>query len=244
MKKVVVIIVSILLVVALVIGGIFLFKGNNNEDNVGTLGSETETKNDNDIKNENKNEGNKKEKYQKFDELPNTHTSNATVKYCIDVPSGVLDMDAGGYILEDNILLDKNYFAVFGAYLDIGSEKIYGVDISKIKNSSDILEEMEKQFTTLCSQGLIWADEYSLNIQNKKDVVINDWDMCRYEGTVKLESEYTLDYNSVDFVAYTVIKDGYPVFFAVLDDPEKEEKADLGEIADKIAKTFREYEEE
>ena len=111
MKKVVIIIVSILLVVALVIGGIFLFKGNNNEDNVGTLG--TETKNDNNVKNENKNEGNKKEKYQKFDELPNTHKSNATVKYCIDAPSGVLDMDAGGYILEDNILLDKNYFAVF-----------------------------------------------------------------------------------------------------------------------------------
>lgn len=140
--------------------------------------------------------------------------------------------------------LTKIILQFFGDYVDIGSEKIYGVDISKIKNSSDILEEMEKQFTTLCRQGLIRADEYSLNIQNKKDVVINDWNMCRYEGTINLKSEYTIDYNSVDFVAYTVIKDGYPVFFAVLDDPEKEEKADLGEIADKIAKTFREYEEE
>lgn len=236
MKKVVVIIVSILLVIALIIGGIFLFKGNNNEDNVGTLGSETEK--DSGTKNENKNEGNKKEKYQKFDELPRTLEINSTVKYCVDTPDSVASRAGGGYIVDVD-----DYFVIYGHYVDPSSEVEFGIKLSNIQTSS-VLEEMAEQFLWTSQGGLIWADKYSMNIEAKEEITVNNWDMCRYEGQVLLQSEYTLDYNTADFAAYTVIKDGYPIFFAVFDDPEEDEDVNIGEIADKIAKTFREYEEE
>lgn len=176
--------------------------------------------------------------YQKDEDIPRTLAINSTVKYCVDTPDSVASRAGGGYVVDGD-----NYFVIYGHYVDPSSEVEFGIKLSNIQKAS-VLEEMVEQFLWTSQGGLIWADKYSMNIDAKEEITVNDWDMCRYEGQVLLESEYTLDYNTADFAAYTVIKDGYPVFFAVFDDPTDEEKADIVTIADKIAKTFREYSED
>ena len=177
--------------------------------------------------------------YQKDAEIPRTLKMNATVKFCVDTPDNVEVRAANGYYVPGN-----KYFVVYGAYVDPSSEALHGVDITKIQSPSDVLEEMSEQFLWTSREGLIRAENYSMEIINKEEVTVNNWDMCRYEGNVILESGNKIDYNTAGFAAYTVIKDGYPVFFAVFDDPTDEEIADIVTIADKIAKTFREYSEE
>ena len=51
----------------------------------------------------------------------------------------------------------------------------------------------------------------------------------------------TLKDKKVPFVAYGVIKDEHPFYFIVVDTTENHDKIkDIGVLADKIAKTFRE----
>ncbi len=188
---------------------------------------------------EDKTDHGKEEGYQKDPDLPRTLSMNATVKFCVDTPDSVESHAANGYYVPGD-----NYFVLYGAYTDPGSQLLYGVDITKISVASDVLEEMSEQLCWTSREGLIRADNYSMEIANKEEITVNGWDMCRYEGKVLLTSEFTLAYDSADFAAYTVIKDGYPVFFAVFDDPKVEEDVDIVAIADKIAKTFREYEED
>ena len=63
-------------------------------------------------------------------------------------------------------------------------------------------------------------------------------------GSTLLIADFPLDYESANFVAYSVIKDGYPVYFAVVENPDGENPIDINAMADKIAKTFREYSED
>ena len=100
------------------------------------------------------------------------------------------------------------------------------------------------QMAATCRNGLIFADDYTVEVANSENKKVNSWDMCKVSGSIKLSCEFPLDYESVDFVAYSLIKDGFPVYFAVVENPAGDNPIDLGSMADKIVKTFREYSED
>ena len=140
----------------------------------------------------------------------------------------------------------ENYFVVYDQYEETTSEFIYEVDKNSIKEPSDVINGMKKQFISACSYGLINASSYEFDA-SYENVNINQWDMSKFTGTFELiyETENPdVDYTSAKFVGYSLIKEGCPVYFVVVDIPSKGGEDDIEEIADKIAKTFREYSED
>ena len=185
------------------------------------------------------NDKNEKE-YETFDDLPFTHELNfTTCKYCIDSPGSLICRANTGHIL-----LMESYFVVYDQYLKGASDEGYGIDLSTITKAEDVIEGMKKQMADTCRNGLIYAHEYSVEIEESENVKVNSWDMCKTKWKINLTSSRKIDYNSVNYIAYSVIKDGYPVYFAVVEDPEGETTFDIEALADKIAKTFRDYQED
>lgn len=192
------------------------------------------------VQNEDNIAENRESDYTSDEDLPGVIRVNlSTAKYCVDAPDMLSQRSNTGHIVEMG-----SYFVVYDQYVDISSETQYGVDKNSITDAGDVIGAMAEQMAATCRKGLIYADEYSVEVTKSESQKVNSWDMCKVTGTIKLSCEYPLDYESADFVAYSLIKDGYPVYFAVVENPAGENPIDLGNMADKIAKTFREYSED
>lgn len=192
------------------------------------------------VQNEGNTDDNMENDYTSDTDLPGVIRVNlSTVKYCVDAPGTLSQRANTGHIVEMG-----SYFVVYDQYVDVSSEKEFGVDKNSISTAEDVIEAMSKQMAATCQNGLIFADEYTVETTKSETVKVNSWDMCKVNGSIKLSCEFPLDYESVEFVAYSLVKDGFPVYFAVVENPAGENLIDLGAMADKIAKTFREYSED
>lgn len=163
------------------------------------------------------------------------------VQYCVDAPSKQIYNRGPMFVNMDN------YFVIYDQYKEPSSMLNYDVDISKITDASNVIEGMEKQFINACEEGFINADEYAFSITKKEDKTINGYKMSRFEGTFELKYEIDnpdVDYTSTTFTGYSLIKGGCPVYFVVVDVPSAGGVDDVSTMADKIAKTFREYSED
>lgn len=183
----------------------------------------------------------KEDNYEATSDLPGTLRINLeNVKYCVDAPSKQIFNKGYNFVNMDG------YFVVYDQYEETTSEFIYEVDKDQISKPSEVLEGMKKQFIAACSYGLIKAPDYDFTVEYE-DVKINQWDMSKFSGVLELKFEVEnpqVDYTSVDFVGYSLIKDGCPVYFVVIDIPTKNGVDNIEQMADKIAKTFREYTED
>lgn len=185
----------------------------------------------------------KKSSYQKDPDLGRTlELGIGLVTFEIDVPTGWGGSNQGtGWGYTD---LERELYVIYDTYLEPTSRIRYEVNLENIKSADQVVEGMEKQFlsTGMCLLPLSKTEDYE--IIKKENVKVNEWDMCRYEGKFILEDNPRIQIKDkkAHFVAYTVIKDGYPIYFVVVDESDAQEQAAVvGELADKIAKTFREY---
>ena len=175
--------------------------------------------------------------YQIADDLKGTLEVNlSTTKYCLNTPD-FTSRSASGYINNMN-----GYFIISDQYVDPATKIEYGIDYTDIKNSNDIMDIMKLQFiaNAKTTGGLIYADSYDYVITSKENVKINGYDMTKFSGEFRLESEWPLEYNTAKFVGYSLLKNGYPIYFAVIEQPNEEKKINLEEMANKIVKSFRE----
>lgn len=183
----------------------------------------------------------KKDNYESDPSLPGVLRINLeNVQYCVDAPSKQI-FNRGHMFVKM-----ENYFVIYDQYEDPVSKLNYDVDISKITEASNVIEGMSNQFINACEEGLINAEEYKFTITNKENKTVNGWEMSRFEGEFELLYDVEnpiVDYTSTTFVGYSMIKDGCPIYFVVVDVPSKGGGDEIGTIADKIAKTFREYDD-
>ena len=190
---------------------------------------------------ENNEESNKNNNTDVNSDLPGVLSINLeNVKYCVNSPSKQIYNKGYSFV---NM---ENYFVVYDQYEEAASEFIYEVDRTKITSPADVIAGMEKQFISACSYGLINASSYEFDA-DYENVKINGWDMAKFIGTFELiyETENpNVDYTSAKFVGYSLIKESCPVYFVVVDVPSKGGEDDIEKMADKIAKTFREYSED
>lgn len=228
MKRIMLVIFSLILCFALVACG----NDNKPQDDVSSS-EPNQTRNNSETNNSNTDNSD-------FD-LPGVLSINLeNVKYCVNSPSKQIFNKGYSFV---NM---ENYFVVYDQYEDATSEFIYEVDRSKIATPSDVIEGMKKQFISACSYGLINASSYEFDA-SYENVKINGWDMAKFIGAFELKYETDnpqVDYTSAKFVGYSLIKDGCPVYFVVVDIPSKGGEDNIEEIADKIAKTFRDYSED
>ena len=136
------------------------------------------------------------------------------------------------------------YFVIYDQFVNIVSDNDYGIEKEQITEPEEVIEGMKDQFIDNLKEGLIRATEYTYEIKSRETITINGWEMCKYTGAIKLTHDSPLDYESAAFVAYGLIKDGYPVYFAVVEKPDGKNPIDIEAMADKIARTFREYTDE
>lgn len=178
--------------------------------------------------------------YEEDPDLPGIHKVNMTsVQYCINSPSWLIKRNGCGHKVSTD-----SFVILYGQYVNNLSDKNYGIDLEKISSAEDIFPNMNKQIVANIDGTIARADEYVVEVDNTENLTINGWDMCKQKGSIKLTYQHALPYESTTFVAYSVIKDGCPVFFMVIDKPDGSERIDIEEMADKIAKTFREYSED
>ena len=157
-----------------------------------------------------------------------------TTQYCFSSPDTLVKRANTGHKFEV-----FGYSIIYDQYID-ASQIEYGIDYTSIKNSSDVMDVMKKQFIETAKNGLIYADDYDYEITSKENKKINGYNMTKFKGTFTLKSEWPLDYNKTDFVGYSLLKNGYPIYFAVIDKPNGENRINIEEMADKIVKSFRE----
>lgn len=227
--------IAVLLVLLLTLSMAACGEQNNNNPTDNTVSSTQDSQ-------QNNNTEAKKNDYQSDPSLPGilrVYLDN--VKYCVDAPSKQI-FNRGALFVKMG-----TYFVIYDQYKDPSSILNYDVDISKITSASNVIEGMEKQFISACKEGLINAADYKFTLTKKEDKQINGYQMSRFEGTMELLYEIEnpdVAYTSVTFVGYSLIKDGCPVYFVVVDIPTEGGVDDIGTMADKIAKTFREYTED
>lgn len=225
-------IVLVLIVVLVVVVGVVTIAFVINKDNDVSLDN-------NHISNpENEKPNNSTSKnYEISDDLEGTVEVNlTTTKYCFSSPGVVIKRANTGYI--DSM---KGYFVIYDQYVDLSSNNQYGIDYTTIKNTEDIMDVMKPQFIDTALNGFIYADDYDYVITSKENKIINGYNMTKFKGKFTLTCEWPLDYNQATFVGYSLLKNGYPIYFAVIDVPNGENRINIEEMADKIVKSFREY---
>lgn len=210
-------------------------------------GNKTTTNENNDNLDNNAN-NNVQSKYEKDKDLPATIDVNLSeVKYCVDGPNK--QVFNNGFLYSRGHYDSKlghvdSYFVIYDNYMDTSSELLYGVKKDNIKTPSDIIVEMKEQIIRGLEYAHFRATRYDYKITNQKEVKINGYDMFRFEGTFNLLYDIenpAVDYTEADFVGYSLIKDGIPIYFIVGERPNESNQIDIGKLADKIAKTLREY---
>lgn len=177
--------------------------------------------------------------YEEDPDLPGDVRVNlTTAEYCADAPFTLVKRNGTSF------KVDTTSFAViYDQYVDRTSDMQYEIDLQKITAAEDVLDNMKKQ-TASCLMGILHrADEYNVRVDSKEDVTVNGWEMCKQKGAIELTHRFPLPYESANFVAYSLIKDGYPIYIMVIDKPDGSKRIDIEEMADKIVKTFREYED-
>lgn len=178
--------------------------------------------------------------YEEDPDLPGDVRVNlSTAEYCADAPFTLVKRNGTSF------KVDTASFAVlYDQYVDRTSDLYYSIDPQKIKSAEDVIENMGKQ-TASCLMGILHrADQYSVRVDSKENVTVNGWEMCKQKGAIELTHRFPLPYESADFVAYSLIKDGYPIYIMVIDKPDGPKRINIEEMADKIAKTFRECSED
>lgn len=177
--------------------------------------------------------------YESSPDLPGVVRVNTeTTEYCADAPSTLIKRNGTSFKVECS-----SYAVLYDQYLERSSDSYFEIDPTKITSAADVLDQMKIQ-TAACLNGiLIRADEYSVRVDSKENVTVNGWEMCKQKGAVELTHKFPLAYDSADFVAYSLIKDGYPIYIMVIDKPDGSERIDIEQMADQIAHTFREYSE-
>ena len=201
----------------------------------GCGGNASNNNDENTNKDTNSSTNNSNKKYEIADDLDGVvdfHTT--TTNACFSSPGTLVKRERTGFKSDWG-----SYYVLWDAYLDTTSQIEYGVDISKITKPSEIIKNMENQFLTVATDPLIRADKYDYEIVSQKDVKINGYDMTKFKGKFILTHEWKIDYNEADFVGYSIIKDGKPLYFVVVDIPTGENRINIEEMADKIAKSFR-----
>lgn len=175
------------------------------------------------------------------EDLPGVVSVNLeSVQYCINAPNEQIFSYGNNYV---NM---NDYIVIYDQYDELGSTSLYDVDVNKITKPSEVIEGMRKQFISACSFRMERASDYDFDIEYE-DVKVNEWDMSKFTGVFHLIYEVEnpqVDYTSATFAGYSVIKDGCPVYFVVIDIPSEGGVDNVEEVADKIAKTFREYSED
>ena len=200
-------------------------------------GCGNQTTNDNNNSNTDNMQNNSSSKnYQIADDLEGTLEVNlSTTQYCISAPGTLTKRANTGYINSWD-----GYFVIYDQYVDISSNNTYGINHTTINNTEDIIDVMKPQFIDTALNGFIYADNYDYVITSKENKIINGYNMTKFKGKFTLSSEWPLDYNQADFVGYSLLKNGYPIYFAVIDVPNGENRINIEEMADKIVKSFRE----
>jgi len=199
--------------------------GNNTTNPESNSGAGSNTQNNNGSK-----------KYEIAEDLEGTVAVNlGTTQYCVSSPGTLTKRANTGYINSW-----KGYFVIYDQYVDISSNNTYGINHTTIKNAEDVIDVMKPQFIDTALNGFIYADDYDYVITSKENKIINGYNMTKFKGKFTLTSEWPLDYNQADFVGYSLLKDGYPIYFAVVDVPNGENRINIEEMADKIVKSFRE----
>lgn len=175
----------------------------------------------------------KKATYKKDSDLPKTLKAELTTQsYWIDAPWRLVRVGTGWYSMNENLCI------IYDQFLEGASETDFKIDPSTIKTPDQIIDGMKAQFLSTAT-GELPVSDYDYEIKKKENVKVNDWDMCRYEGIFILKNTSIKD-NKASFVAYSVIKENHPVYFVVIDKSyEQTHGQELGPLADKIAKTFR-----
>lgn len=181
---------------------------------------------------QNNNSGKNYEIADELEGIVDFHTT--TTQACFSSPGTLVKRERTGFKIDLG-----GYYVVWDAYLDTTSVSNYGVDISKIGKSSQIIDGMREQFLTVATDPLIRADKYDYTITDQKDIKINGYEMTKFNGKFTLTHKWVIDYNEADFVGYSIMKDSKPLYFVVVDIPTGENRINIEEMADKIAKSFR-----
>ena len=192
------------------------------------------------------NSDNTNNKYERDEDLPgDMGVYYDNVAYCIDGPNKQVfnkgSLFSRGHYDSELGHVDS-YFVITDNYNDPASKLIHDVKIEEIKTASDILIGMKKQIISALEEGHINAARYDYKITNQKEVKINDYNMIRFEGIFYLLYDVenpAVDYTEANFVGYSLMKDGVPVYFIVSEKPNQNHPIDIGKLADKMAKTFR-----
>ncbi|MBU3112344.1 hypothetical protein [Clostridium lacusfryxellense] len=183
-----------------------------------------------------------KHDFQKDPSLPLTLSVELdTQKYSVDYPWGIASARSGAFSDTEGM------YVIYDQFVPNLSDVDYGVDPTKITKADQVIEGMKDQFKNTAASKLPLSKAESYKITKKENVTINDWDMCRYEGefTLKDTAIITLKDKKAPFVAYGVIKDAHPVYFIVVDESDNHDNIkEIGVLADKIAKTFRDLDKE
>jgi len=178
---------------------------------------------------------NDKKTYQKDPSLVATLSQNLSkIKYSIDYPWSISDAGTGSYSSTEDM------YVIYDQFVAGASDTKYKIDSTQITKPDQVIEGMKDQFKNTATNQLPLSSKIDYVISKKKNVTINGWDMCRYEGEFHLDEDISLKDAKAPFVAYGIIKDEHPFYFIVVDTTENHDKIkDIGVLADKIAKTFR-----
>lgn len=193
--------------------------------------------NNNSTTNNNTQNNTSNKKYEINSDLNGTLEVNlSTTQYCLSTPE-FTNRAASGY--KNNM---NGYFVIYDHYVDPATQIEYGIDYTTIKSSNDVMDIMKPQFiaNAKTTGGLIYADNYDYTITSKENININGYNMTKFKGQFILSAEFKIDYNTAEFVGYSLLKNGYPIYFAVIEQPNEENKINLEEMANKIVKSFRE----
>ena len=119
--------------------------------------------------------------YQKDTSLGSTLSQNLSeIKYSIDYPWSISDAGTGSYSTEEDM------YVIYDQFVAGTSDTKYKIDPTQITKPDQVIEGMKDQFKNTATNQLPVSIKLDYVISKKKNVTINGWDMCRYEGEFTL----------------------------------------------------------
>lgn len=181
--------------------------------------------------------------YEDFEDLPRTlemiviSDDRSKFKYSVGVPT----LGAQGIAKGRAANIGENSYIVYGAFLG-NPDSAEAHKQSEFKKNEDIPVILkEDMLKTLATYDYSEAKDFV--IEKNEDKTINGWDFTRSTGYVQLENTEYKD-NKLNFVLYTLMFNGCPIYFAGVDGSEAQDQfAYVEKWTDMTAKTFRETEE-